>query len=98
MHRTNLTIYDLRPEVDTTTYVAPNASVIGDAFIGAQVNILSNSVLRADLNSVTVSDNCVVGENTVITSVSALPTGLPSDTFISMVHGFLLIALAFDSK
>ena len=54
------------------TYIAPNATVVGDVNLGKDVNIWYGAVLRGDSGSITVGegtnvqDNCVIHEKTVI--------------------------------
>lgn len=87
-----MSLYDLNPDVADTAYVAPNATVVGEVFLGPYVNLWSNAVVKADLNAVGISHSTTVGPNTVISTVSSLETGLPSVTFI----GEYLIFLAMQ--
>ena len=59
---------DKTPQIDTTAWVAPNATVIGDARLGDNVSIWWNCTLRGD------TDLLSVGENTNIQDGSVLHT------------------------
>lgn len=54
------------------TYIAPNATIVGDVVLGNEVNIWYGAVLRGDRGTITVGDgtniqdNCVVHEKTTI--------------------------------
>lgn len=54
------------------TYIAPNATVVGEVILGNHVNIWYGAVLRGDSGAITVGDgtniqdNAVVHEKTVI--------------------------------
>ncbi|ART74164.1 gamma carbonic anhydrase family protein (plasmid) [Mycobacterium dioxanotrophicus] len=47
---------DRCPEVHDTCWIAPNATVIGDARLGKRVSIWYNAVVRADMASITIGD------------------------------------------
>lgn len=55
-----------RPSIDETAWVAPNATVVGDVTLGADVGIWYGVVVRADLESISIGagsniqDNCVL--------------------------------------
>lgn len=58
--------------MEKQVYIAPNAVVVGDVFLGKDVNIWYGAVLRGDSGAITVGDgtniqdNCVVHEETKI--------------------------------
>ena len=53
------------------SYIAPNATVVGDVVLGENVNIWYGAVLRGDSGTITlgegtnVQDNCIIHENTI---------------------------------
>eukprot|EP00594_Rhizosolenia_setigera_P019379 CAMPEP_0178957848 /NCGR_PEP_ID=MMETSP0789-20121207/11187_1 /TAXON_ID=3005 /ORGANISM="Rhizosolenia setigera, Strain CCMP 1694" /LENGTH=277 /DNA_ID=CAMNT_0020640233 /DNA_START=94 /DNA_END=927 /DNA_ORIENTATION=+ len=51
---------------NTTNFVAPNASVIGDVTIGNNSSVWYGATVRGDVNKVTIGDNSSVGERAVI--------------------------------
>lgn len=55
-----------KPEVDETAWIAPNATVIGRTTLGADVGVWYSTVIRADVEAITVGartniqDGCVL--------------------------------------
>jgi hypothetical protein len=81
-HRKLLNLYDLFPEVGEFTYIAPTASLVGEVYLDDYVNIWEGTVLRGDLNAIRIMYMTSIRENTCISNVSTLPTGIPSFTNI----------------
>lgn len=77
-HRNIMPIYDLSPAISLHSYVAPNATVVGEVTIGSQSLIWYGVIIRGDMNEVKIGNSCSIGENTVIHTAGALPTGLPA--------------------
>ena len=50
-HRTILPLYDLDPKIEQC-YIAPNATVIGQARINRFATVWHNAVVRGDINHV----------------------------------------------
>ncbi|MFW5696098.1 MAG: gamma carbonic anhydrase family protein, partial [Alkalispirochaeta sp.] len=57
---------DVTPRIGTNVFIAPGAVVLGDITLADDVSIWYNSVLRGDINSITigrrsnVQDGCVL--------------------------------------
>ena len=49
-----------------TAFVAPNASVIGDVTLGANVSVWYGATVRGDVHRVTIGENTSVGDRAVI--------------------------------
>lgn len=45
-------LYDLQPIILYDTYIAPNATLIGEVFVGAQTTVWYGATLRADINAI----------------------------------------------
>jgi carbonic anhydrase/acetyltransferase-like protein (isoleucine patch superfamily) len=54
------------PEIGENTYMAENATIIGDVIIGRDCSIWFNTVLRGDVNSIRIGDRVNVQDGTVI--------------------------------
>jgi|GEM_PF-1913228 len=57
-------IYQLEgfaPQIAGNCFIAPNATIIGDAKIAEHASIWFNVVIRADLAEVSIGKNCLVG-------------------------------------
>ncbi|HBT84392.1 MAG: gamma carbonic anhydrase family protein [Fermentimonas sp.] len=54
------------PKIGDNTYLADNATIIGDVEIGRDCSIWFNAVLRGDVNSIRIGDRVNVQDGTVI--------------------------------
>lgn len=81
-HKRLQPLYDLSPEVGECTYIAPNSTVAGEVYIDDHVNIWDRAVIRGDLNAVRIHHMAAIKENVTISTVSSLPTGIPSFTSV----------------
>ena len=50
----------------TKTYIAPNATVVGDVVLGENVNIWYGAVLRGDSGGITIGEGSNVQDNAVL--------------------------------
>lgn len=57
---------DLRPEVGKDSFVAPNASVIGDVKLGERVIIWYGAVLRGDRSGISIGADSSLGDRVVV--------------------------------
>jgi len=80
-HRSIMPLYELWPN-HGRSFVAPNATVVGEVEIGHESAVLYGAVLRGDINSITVMDYSFIGDNTVIHTAASLPTGSPASVMI----------------
>ncbi|KAM9958704.1 hypothetical protein ACTFIW_012293 [Dictyostelium discoideum] len=101
---TRLTAFgDNAPIVGQKSFIAPNASIIGDVVIGKESSIWYNAVLRGDVNSIHIGDKTVVSDRTVVHCSSNGPLG-PKPTQIgdkvyigpgSIVHAATILGESF---
>lgn len=64
-----MSLYELqgvKPKVEEGCFIAPNASIIGDVLLGANVSVWFGAVLRGDIN------NIKIGKNTNIQDLSLI--------------------------
>lgn len=72
--------------MENKTYIAPNATLVGDVELGENVNIWYGAVLRGDSGKITVGegtniqDNCVLHEKTTVGAYCTIGHG-------AIVHG-----------
>ena len=45
-------LYDLSPMILLDTYIAPNATIVGDVLIGQESSVWYGAVIRGDTNSI----------------------------------------------
>lgn len=60
---------DTKPEFGKDTFVAPNASLIGNCKIGNDATVFYGAVLKADINKIHIGNNSTVGDNAVISAL-----------------------------
>jgi len=60
----------LKPHIGEGTWVAPTASVIGNVSIGGNCHIGFGAVIRGDFGAITIGDETVVEDNSVIHTAS----------------------------
>lgn len=65
-HRNILNFYQQHPQIAGSAYVAPNATVAGDVFVGPNSYFGFSSVAIALTNPIRVGANTKIGENTVL--------------------------------
>ena len=80
-HRVKLPLYDLFPRIEAC-WVAPNSTVVGECQINQYATIWYNSVIRGDINRVTIDRFSSIGDNCVVHTAAALPTGMPANVKI----------------
>lgn len=54
------------PRVGEDTFLAPNATLVGDVTIGSQCSIWYNAVLRGDVNTITIGDRVNIQDGSVL--------------------------------
>ncbi|XP_022770566.1 gamma carbonic anhydrase-like 2, mitochondrial [Durio zibethinus] len=70
------------PKVAVDAYVAPNVVLAGQVTVIDRASVWNGSVLRGDLNKITVGFLSNVQERCVIHAAWSSPTGLPAETSI----------------
>jgi len=83
------------PQVDSTSYVDPDAVIIGRVFIGANCFIGAGVVIRADRFSIddedcsiTIGNGCVIQDVSVLHAHSATAVQIGSGTIVN--HGVVM--------
>ncbi|OMJ73505.1 hypothetical protein SteCoe_27805 [Stentor coeruleus] len=65
------------------SFIAPNASLIGEVLVGTNCAIMYGAVLRGDISALRIDDNVIIGENTIVQTVGLLPDGIPKSVTIA---------------
>merc|ERR1711943_85757 len=67
-HRRLIPFGSIRPQLQEKSdiFVAPSASVVGDVTVGENSSIWYNSVLRGDMNPISIGNGSSIGENSVL--------------------------------
>jgi len=69
-----ITHKDKTPRIDSSAYVAPNATICGDVIVGAGTRIMFGACVIAEGETLEIGENCIVMENAVIRSTDGHPT------------------------
>jgi carbonic anhydrase/acetyltransferase-like protein (isoleucine patch superfamily) len=80
----------LGPTVHDTAFIAPEATVIGQATIGARASVWPGAVVRADNEPITVGDDSNVQEGAVLHVDAGKPLVIGRGVTIghqAMLHG-----------
>ena len=55
-----------RPHLAHTVFVAPNTSIVGRVTLGKDSSVWYGSVLRGDINAITIGDRTNIQDGTII--------------------------------
>lgn len=58
------------PQIDSSTFIAANATICGDVTIGKNCRVMYGACLIAEGGKIEIADNCVILENAVLRSTS----------------------------
>lgn len=81
---------DRSPQLAAGVWIAPNATVIGDVRLAANVSIWWNAVLRGDNDPITVGENTNIQDGSVLHTDEGVPLTLGRDVTVGhmvMLHG-----------
>lgn len=85
---TVLTLDGRTPRIDPDAWLAPNATVIGDATIAAEVSVFYGAVVRADTEAITVGRRTNLQDNVVVHADPGHPATIGDD--VTVGHGAVL--------
>lgn len=84
---------DLTPQVGPGGFIAPNAAVIGEVILGAQVGIWWSATLRGDIEPITIGERSNIQDSSVVHTGRGAPTVIGRDCTIGHMvnlHGCTL--------
>jgi len=84
---------DIEPAIDPTAWLAPNATVIGDAHIGPRASIFYGAVVRADMAAVQLGAGSNLQDNVVVHTDTGLPAVIGAGVTVghaAVVHGCVI--------
>lgn len=89
-----LPVKGINPEFGNNCFLADNATVVGEVKMGENCSVWFNAVVRGDVNSILIGDNCNVQDGAVIhCSYQTAETIIGNNVSIghnSVVHGCTL--------
>ncbi len=80
----------IKPVVASSSFVHPQATIIGDVIIGNNVFIGAGAVLRGDFGRIVIEDGCNVQENCVVHMFPGITVLLMNNAHIghgAIIHG-----------
>lgn len=79
------------PQIPTDCYVAENATIVGEVYIGSSCSVWFNAVIRGDVNSITIGNKVNIQDGAVIhCTYQKHPTVIGNNVSIghnAIVHG-----------
>ncbi len=88
-----MTLYalgDIEPQIDDTAWVAPNATIIGDVRLAANVSIWWNAVIRADTAPIDIGEGTNIQDGSVLHIDKGIPLTIGKNVTVGhmvMLHG-----------
>ena len=86
--------YDgIEPAIDPTAWLAPNATVIGEAHVGPRASIFYGAVVRADMAAVHLGAGSNLQDNVVVHTDTGLPAIIGAGVTVghaAVVHGCVI--------
>lgn len=79
-----------KPNIDKSVFIAPNTTIIGNVTIAPNAGIWFNTVIRADINSITIGEYTNIQDLTVIHVPTSYPVSVGSFTTVghkALIHG-----------
>ena len=81
---------EIRPSINSTAFVHPDATIIGDVVIGAKASIWPNTTLRGDTETLIIGDESNIQDGTVIHADLGCPLVIGKGVTVGhqvMLHG-----------
>ena len=85
----------ISPTIDSSTFTAPSADIIGDVAIGKECSIWFNTTIRGDVNEIRIGDQTSIQDNTVI-HVARKGQGTYVGNRVTVGHGVILHACTIE--
>ena len=83
----------ISPKIDKDSFIAENATVIGDVNIEKGASIWYNVVLRGDIENISIGENSNIQDGAVVHTGADLPSKIGASTVVghrAIVHGAII--------
>lgn len=84
------------PQVDSSAYVAPGATVIGDVRIGPKASVWPGSVLRGDINYIEVGEATNIQDGTIVHLADDHPVKIGK--YVTIGHAAMIHACTIEDE
>ena len=84
------TLGEKRPQIASSAWIAPNATVIGDVRLAANASIWWNAVLRGDNDPISIGENSNIQDGSVLHTDEGVPMNIGANVTVGhlvMLHG-----------
>lgn len=84
------TVVGRTPQISASSWIAPNASIIGSVTLGANSSVWWNSVLRGDNENIIIGANTNIQDGSVLHADPGIPLTLGDNVTVGhmvMLHG-----------
>ena len=91
----------VEPKIGKGTFLADNATIIGDVTIGEECSIWFHAVLRGDVNKITIGDRTNIQDGVVIHTLyeeSAHPSQTHIGSDVSIGHNAIIHGAVIEDK
>ena len=76
------------PVIDSSAFIAPNATVMGDVTIGARSSVFFGAVVRSEVVPITIGDDTNIQDNCVLHADPGIPMTIGNG--VTVGHGAIL--------
>ena len=76
------------PVIDSSAFIAPNATVLGDVTIGARSSVFFGAVIRTETIPITIGDDTNIQDNCIVHAYPGLPMTVGNG--VTVGHGAIL--------
>ena len=79
-----------KPNISTSSFIAPNATLIGNVEIAENASVWFNVVIRADMDKVTIGENSNIQDGSILHVDQGFPINVASNVTVGhkvMLHG-----------
>jgi gamma-carbonic anhydrase len=90
-----LSFKDKLPRIHSTAWIAPTASIIGDAEIGAESSVWFNAIVRGDVNAISIGNRVNIQDG-VICHVNVNDMLILEDN-VTVAHGAIIHGCKLES-
>jgi len=82
-------IKGVSPSIGTNTFIAENATIVGDVVMGVNCSVWFNTVIRGDVNSIRIGNNVNIQDGAII-HCTYQKYGVTIGNNVSIAHGAII--------
>lgn len=86
----------VQPQIDPDAFIAPGAVVMGDVRLAARSSVWPTSVLRGDINFISIGEGSNIQDGSIVHLAEDLPVTVGK--YVTVGHGAILHACAVEDE